>query len=368
MKIALYCQNVLGVGHLSRSINLARELVTKYEVHLIQGGPKVGLTLNHPHFHHHYLEALLMNLEGELYSPSKEEVSKVWIQRRNELEAIGIHPFDFIIIEFFPFGRYQFKEEVLRFIESQRRLNPKCKVICSMRDIYTIKNKPEKVIKRARYSAEALNKYFDLLLIHSDPNIVRFEESFSYTYEIKIPIKYTGYIAAPKEFYEEKMKNEILVSTGGGSWGDELLSSIEKVAPDFPNLSFHIFQSALGPALKAQDILNVHYHSFNEREFKKLLARASLSISLAGYNTVVEALRYKTPMLLWPFMFNNEQPTRARVLEQHSLARILSPKQTLEEQLRLFLRRPLNFTSNQNLPKLDGALETISIINALANL
>lgn len=368
MKIALYCQNVLGVGHLSRSINLARELVTKYEVHLIQGGPKVGLTLNHPQFKHHYLKALLMNLEGELYSPTKEEVNKVWIQRRNELEAIGIHPFDFVIIEFFPFGRYQFKEEVLRFIEAQRRLNPKCKIICSMRDIYTIKNKPEKVVKRARYSAEALNRYFDLLLIHSDPNIVRFEESFSYTHEIKIPIKYTGYVAAPKEFYEDKVKNEILVSTGGGSWGDELLGSVEKVAPDFPNLSFHIFQSALGPTLKNQDIFNVHYHSFNEREFKKHLARASLSVSLAGYNTVVEALRYKTSMLLWPFRFNNEQPTRARMLEQHGLARILSPKQTLEEQLRLFLSRPFNLTSNQNLPKLDGTLETISIINALADL
>ncbi len=366
MKIALYCQNVLGIGHLSRSLNLARELVTHHQLHFIQGGPKVDLTLNHPHFHHHYLPPLLMDLEGKLFAPGLIEIDKVWNQRQNELEAIGSRPFDIVLVEFFPFGRYQFKDEILRFIDSQRRLNPKCKVICSMRDIYTLKNNPAKVQKRARYSAECLNRYFDLLLIHSDPDFIRLEDSYPYLKDIKIPLTYTGYIAPPKQYLVDKVPHEILVSTGGGSWGDELLSSVELIAREFPKLSFHIFLSALGcGSNSAATSKNLHYHLFNEQEFKKHLARASLSLSLAGYNTLVEALRYQTPMLLWPFKHNNEQPLRARIFNERSLAMVLNDEKPLPDQLRKFLSEAFPSPCALTLPRLEGAVETLNIINNL---
>ncbi len=365
VKIALYCQNVLGIGHLSRSLNLARELVSDHQVHFIQGGPKVDLALNHPHFHHHRLEPVLMNLEGQLYSPNQITMERVWQRRMEELEIIGASAFDALIIEFFPFGRYQFRVEILDFIKRQKALNPKCKIICSMRDIYTIKNNPEKVIKRAKYSAEILNRYFDHLLIHSDPSFIKLSDSYMFASEIKIEQSYTGYIAPLKLFSGGRSQDEIVVSTGGGSFGLDLLKGVLAVTNEFKSLQFHIFKSALDPEELSSNRDNVHFHSFNENEFKRHLAKAKLSISLAGYNTVAEALLYQTPMLLYPFTHNNEQPLRARALEQSALASVLSPSADLATQLREHLKKITPLSPASSLIKLDGASQSLNIINML---
>jgi predicted glycosyltransferase len=51
----------------------------------------------------------------------------------------------------------------------------------------------------------------------------------------------------------------------------------------------------------------------HEREdFQTLLANSLLSVSQAGYNTVVEALRYKKSMVLVPFETGTETEQRVR--------------------------------------------------------
>ena len=63
--------------------------------------------------------------------------------------------------------------------------------VCSLRDILVEKKDPtayeERVIRR-------LNRHFDALLIHSDPEILRLEETFSRVADINIPVAYTGFI------------------------------------------------------------------------------------------------------------------------------------------------------------------------------
>lgn len=368
MKIALYCQNVLGIGHISRSLNICEELSKEHQVTFIQGGPRIGITLTNSHYHHRYLEPLLMDLEGVLYSPNGLDTHQVFLQRKAELETLSKELFDVVIVEFFPFGRYQFKEEVLTFINRQRALNPKCKVICSMRDIYTIKNNPDKRDKRARYSVETLNKYFDLLLIHSDNSFLSLKESFPYTDLIEIPAMYTGFVAPKKIFKESKGKKEIAVSTGGGSWGDLLLTSVMNVAKNFPQMKFHSFKSAIDTSDLKPTSSNFIVHDFDEAVFKRQMAQSDLSISLAGYNTVVEALVYKTPMLLYPFSFNNEQPLRAEVLKRAGFAHVLNDGRDLEGQITEYLSTFVYSPPSLPLPSLAGTQQTLNIINKLVGL
>ncbi|MGD1716505.1 hypothetical protein [Dapis sp. BLCC M172] len=83
-----------------------------------------------------------------------------------------------------------------------------------------------------------INKYFDMLLVHSDPNFIRLEETFSRVNDLNCQVHYTGYVAqkVPRVDCETRTKIQekkplILVSVGGGRFGHELLECIVKTAP-----------------------------------------------------------------------------------------------------------------------------------------
>src|SRR6218665_3653699 len=59
MRILHYCQHVLGMGHLFRSLEIARAL-HRHEVTLVTGGPPVSAALP-PHIRHVQLPPLMMD-------------------------------------------------------------------------------------------------------------------------------------------------------------------------------------------------------------------------------------------------------------------------------------------------------------------
>ena len=69
------------------------------------------------------------------------------------------------------------KEENMQVRKKQhkKRRLPACRVVCSVRDILVEKEKQEKHELRAIL---ILNDYFDTVLVHSDPSLVKIEETF----------------------------------------------------------------------------------------------------------------------------------------------------------------------------------------------
>ncbi|HID02727.1 MAG TPA: glycosyltransferase, partial [Desulfobacterales bacterium] len=43
MKVACYCQHVLGIGHFHRSLEICKALAERHETVMILGGPDVTL-------------------------------------------------------------------------------------------------------------------------------------------------------------------------------------------------------------------------------------------------------------------------------------------------------------------------------------
>ena len=43
MKVACYCQHLLGIGHLRRTLEICRALATQHSTNLILGGPQVSI-------------------------------------------------------------------------------------------------------------------------------------------------------------------------------------------------------------------------------------------------------------------------------------------------------------------------------------
>jgi len=126
---------------------------------------------------------------------------------------------------------------------------------------------------------------------------------------------------------------EILVSVGGGAVGGPLLRAVLAArlasraadapwrliaGPNLPESEFALLAANL-PA-------NVTLERFRN-DFPALLAASRLSISQAGYNTVMDILNARARALVLPFAegAESEQTLRARLLAARGLLSIVEP-------------------------------------------
>ncbi|MBW2411682.1 MAG: glycosyl transferase [Deltaproteobacteria bacterium] len=339
MKIAVYCQHVLGIGHLFRAIEICKALAG-HDVILITGGPRIEKTLP-DHIREFRLPALQMDHEFKgLYGTDPHVTLERLKERRQSLllSFFKEETPDIFIVELYPFGRKAFRYELDPVLEAIRTGSvPDCGVICSVRDILVEKEDQEKHELRA---ATTLNEYFNAVLVHADPNLVELGETFFHLDAIAIPIIYTGYIA-PKPEAEGRHSlrdrlgispDDILIvaSAGGGSVGKPLLESVVRA---FKLLEIKNTKQLIvfaGPFLDEASYLELQQLGGDgisiekfAPDFMSYLAAADLSVSMGGYNTSMNILAANVPALIWPFTENQEQRMRAASLAGKAAVRVL---------------------------------------------
>ena len=357
MRIAIYCQNVLGVGHLIRSLNIARELEKSFEVLVISGGKDISSI--------HSTNHNIINLEPiwfdkdftQLQCEEEKTVSSCFSERKKVLETIAQKKIDCLITEMFPLGRPDFFEEIEEFINSCKKENPLLKVYGSVRDIVLATPGPRNI--------KIINNFYEKIFIHSDPNILKLDHRFK---EINKKFVYTGYVT-PSFSASKRIDNLISVSIGGGAFGYELLFSVLKIAHEFPNFIFEIFG---GPNLPSdqrekllqdsQGIKNVEiFHSIKNLE--EQMIRSRLSISMGGYNTSMGLLVSKTFGIIYPYEQNSEQLTRAIEFKKYGLAEIVTKDQLNSAELIQIINLSLDNKTPQHIDiDINGAKFTADYI------
>ena len=375
-RILFYCQSLLGIGHFIRSRELLFAL-RDFEVCFLYGGEAV------PGFDWPawvevvYLPALRSDAAFEkLYVVESEATLEEVKAQRKALLLATYDRFapDILLIELFPFGRGKFKFELLPLLAHARATNPSVKIACSLRDILVTR------ANQSRYQTDVvktMNQYFDLLLVHSDPRVQRLEETFGSVEQLSCPVAYTGYVAQPSpELKATAGEPLILVSIGGGRVGHELIecslaaSSLVKTphrmqifaGPHIPADVFERLQSQAAPL--AHVTLARH-----TTEFTAWLRCASLSISMAGYNTCMDILAARANALVYPFHEhdNDEQPRRAQKLAQYGLVGVVEPALLNAEYLADEITRRLRAGINTTTVEIDltGANNAASRLAAL---
>ncbi|MCL7487826.1 MAG: glycosyl transferase [Desulfobulbaceae bacterium] len=337
MKILIYCQHVLGIGHLFRTLEIARSM-EDHQVTLVLGGPPAALALPE-HIRIVQLPGLRMDADFDEVLPVDRDRSleEVKTERAAMLHSLAgdLRP-DIIMIELFPFGRNGFSFELLPLLKDVRNgLLPPAKVVCSLRDILVEKKDQARFEQRV---IDRLNAFFDLLLIHGDPEVIALDATFSRVNDIAVPMVYTGYIcekSAPREGALLKKQIRLLpgeklivVSAGGGNVGYHLLDTARRACDllQFP-VRMQIFTGPyLEPdhfgELKEKTAPGVRVERFTDR-FPAWLAAADLSISMGGYNTSMSVLASGTPALIHPFGQNREQRMRTERLATMAAIRLL---------------------------------------------
>lgn len=368
-RVLFYCQHLIGVGHLTRSIALCEALAESFEVDLIQGGPDIGMAPAGERVTVLALPPLLMrDGDSTLYDPvSGREPARVFAARKRELvRSLSGRRYDHLVVELYPFGRRKFRHEIDWLVARVRRENPGLKAHCSLRDIM-VEREPE----REAETVAVLRRDYDSVLVHSDPRFIRLEETFTRFPDIAAMTRYTGFVAgSSRRECGEPRARRVLVSLGGGVVGAELAYAAAAVAPLFPTFEFHV---ALGPhtpgpvrarlAGASRRHKNLRLTGFLA-DFRGELRRSRLSVSLAGYNTVMDLLRTRTRGIVFPYDANQEQALRARRFERAGLLKTAVRPDLARARFAALLRRELNRSYPAVSVDLAGAERTRELLEA----
>jgi predicted glycosyltransferase len=346
--VLFYVQHLLGIGHLRRSLRIVEALVREgIRVTLISGGePFSSLActsaervIQLPPIR--ALDAGFKVLVGGTGRPIDDELRTA--RRSALLAAFGDAQPDALLIEAFPFGRRAFRFELDGLIEAARARRPRPLILCSLRDIVVLPTdprRPKEIVGRVRND-------FDFVLVHGDPAFIPLEDSFPLAAEISDRLIYTGYIAEAHETGdvaasdETAGADEVVVSVGGGAVGGALLrTAIETrrrgclanlrwrllAGPNLPEPEF----AALAAGLPEGVVLERY-----RPDFPQMLGRCRVSVSQAGYNTVLDILAARAAAVVVPFASGREteQSLRAERLAARGILELLPENQLSPERL-----------------------------------
>ena len=322
MKVFFYVQHLLGIGHLRRAVTLAQALERAgFEVTLASGGkPVEGFrVLQLPPAQS---DAAFKQLLDEHGNP----VDDAWKKRRREalLAAYTAAAPDVLLIELFPFGRRQMRFELLPLLGMAREASRRPLIVCSVRDL--IQAKPE----RENEILECFEHFYDRLLVHGDPRIAPFERSFGPAARIAEKVHYTGYVVQDIPEGDSTVgADEVLVSAGGGAVGKDLLEAAIAARP-LTKLRDRTWRVIAG--INAQDFDGLQARAGSgviverfRNDFTLRLRNCVLSVSQAGYNTVLETLQARARSVVVPFAAGaeSEQTLRAALLAERGLLEVV---------------------------------------------
>ena len=319
--------HLLGSGHLVRAANLARALAQGgFAVTLASGGVPLRAMDGEPFA---FVQLPVIRTEGtdfrtlldEAGQPIEPQRKAVRIAMLEELAA-RLRP-DVVIAEHFPFGRRQLAEEFLSLIAAAKTARPEALVLSSVRDVLVTPRSD-----RIAEAEERIAGLFDAVLVHGDAGFLSLDRSWPVGEGLAEKLRYTGYLADDRPAGTVQENGEVIVSGGGSAAALPLFACA--VAAARLDRSGRRWRLLAGRGMTDSDLALLAAEAPEkvviERarpDFPALLAGCTVSISQAGYNTVLDLVAAGRPAIVVPFDAGNEteQTVRAEAMERAGLAR-----------------------------------------------
>lgn len=332
--VLFYVQHLRGVGHVFRSARIVRALVADgFDVTVVSG----GMPIPGSPFGGARLEQLPpIRASDDTYKILLDEAGQIVTDdlkqsRRRRLVSLfdSMRP-DILVTETFPLGRRNMRFELVPLIEHARSALPDLLIVGSVRDIV----EPPTNLQKSASQLEFFQAYFDALLCHGDPGFASMFEAYPDACRIADRTYMTGLVVPeiPAEPLPEADRTDVLVSVGGGVFGHDVLRTAIAAKPQ-TSLSRRRWLLLTGPHMPAHiaceikaacEAADIRHEPFR-KDIAQTMRHAAVSVQMAGYNTVADALAAHCPMVALAFDDGKqqEQVLRARKLEQHGLAELL---------------------------------------------
>jgi predicted glycosyltransferase len=388
--ILFYCQHLLGLGHLERSARLARALGRAGEpVVFVQGGRAV------PDLDLGGAEVVTLpplvaadDAASALARPDGQRPTPADLADRREqlLACLRRHDPSVVLLELFPFGRHALASELGPLLvtvadDRARRGAAAPRVAVSLRDVLV--SKPQQAWFELAAVSVAL-QWTDRVLVHGSPDVVPLTRTLSLAERLGERLVYTGYLGPDELRPASPPHGEVVISGGGGQVAGSLFRAALAAWPLTTAARERAWRLVTGPylpeAIRAElrqqaralpgraggPAVTVEAH---RPDLGAHLGGAALSVSQAGYNTVLELIAHRVRAVVVPYEGSgDEQPLRAALLAARGLLEILPERELTPARLAAVmdaaLRRP-DFPAPVRLD-LDGATRSVAVLHELA--
>jgi len=348
MNILMYSHDTYGLGHIRRSMALARNIRSagEHNIIIVTGSPIVG-RFDFPQGIDFVRVPGMIKQHNDLYVASsiKVEPDMAMAIRQNIIlsTAQAFKPSVFLVDKA-PLG---LKREVVPTLEWLRADSPGTRVVLGLRDIM---DSPASTIEewRRKRIYETLDALYSEIWVYGSRDMYDPISEYEIPAHIAAKMHFTGYIPRqiPRAQHRPRIRRSmgvapdeklVLVTAGGGGDGhkvvDTYLTMLETLPhPKFrsmivtgPMLAEEIYDELAGRARK----LKVRICKFYRKMEKAILA-ADCVVSMGGYNTMCEIVGAARPSLIIPRSVpREEQLIRARLFAGMGLLEYI-PWETVE--------------------------------------
>ncbi len=389
--LLLYAQDNKGLGHITRTLTIARHLLARHPncvAYIATKSPLAGFTLPE--------RCDFIKLPILLYPPpctsqwtadqqnaAKQHLRKVRGQMLCDA-VLGLAP-DLVLVDHEPLGSKGEFREGLRALKADR---PTTRFVCGLRDI-----QDDAVRIRALWQEvgvyDALENLYDGIAVYGSPNLYDVAAAYAIPPSVQSKLHYCGYIVRdPPAFDAGALRQRhglpdngpvVLAAVGSGSDGYPVLeaarAAVERLEARFPGLHAVLVTGPFMPAdkqarLQAQATATCRVLSWADNF--ELMAAADAVVSMGGYNSVCEALVQARPLVIVPRATQKkvEQRIRAETLAARGLARWVHPNELTGESLAEALEWALNCDRKAHaqlvrevIPSFDGAVRLTNYLS-----
>ncbi|WP_404426567.1 glycosyltransferase family protein [Thalassospira australica] len=337
--VMIYVQHLLGIGHVRRIALINTELQRLGITTTVVTGGIPDAVLDFGSDEVIQLPPCRSADSGfsGLVNENGDPVDDAWKEIRKQalLDAFETVAPKLLLIEMFPFGRRAFRFELLPLLDHAGQSGtPR---ICSVRDLLVRKSDRSK----ESWMRDTARSHFDGVLVHGDPELFDFGRSFPFADDIADMIEYTGYVA-PKADFVVGERRGVIVSAGGGAVGTALIDAAIAARPLSRRFADQPWDIVTGPHFPAdafsrlvRDLPDgITLHRFLP-DFRDRMARSCVSVSQAGYNTLMDVLATGTASVMVPFADGgeSEQSERAAILAGKDVLSLLDPGELTPQSL-----------------------------------
>jgi predicted glycosyltransferase len=341
VSIMFYCHDSYGLGHLRRTLSLARYLracAPAINQLIVTGSPLAHDLLLPEDGDYVKLPSVVKTGRDEYASRSLplpfDRVSRM----RAEIVASAarnVRP-DAFLVDHAPAG---LKGELVPALRELRR-SSSTRLVVGLRDVVDEAPRVRRTWRREGVY-ELLEEVYDLVLVYGDPSVYDVVSEYRLSPRVAKKTRYVGYLARDADRTREQVrrtlglrKEKLVVATvGGGGDGVELLEAVLR-GLQHSNGGFETLVVA-GPLMAAHDrerlarladaCPQVRFVSFVD-DLQSTIAAADVVVSMGGYNAICEILSAERPAVIVPRVApRREQLIRAEALSERGLVRTIHP-------------------------------------------
>jgi predicted glycosyltransferase len=359
--ILMYSHDTYGLGHIRRTMAIARNLVgPEVNILIVTGSPIVG-RYTMPRGIDFVRIPGMIKKTNVVYVPHSIKVDpKIAISIRTKIISATAKSFkpDLLIVDKVPTG---LKGEVLPTLKWMRKHLPCSRVVLGLRDILDDAESTRADWKRKKFP-EVLRDLYSEIWVYGTKSMYDPITEYAFPEDIAAKTVFTGYIPRfiPRARKARRKHKQVIVTIGGGGDGYTVLDNYLKMLETNGTVDFKTLMIT-GPFLSLERLdeladraraLKVQIKPF-VRNMEKRMAKSDLVVSMGGYNTMCEILSLKKPALIIPRDNpRQEQLIRAQVFKEQGLCEYIrwddvSPE-TMREKINALLDDPTPCTSALN--------------------